>query len=64
MRTQQEILNFIKNDKTLFGTLPKVLVPYLEFELAKPYIKEEYLEKIAIGEIKWEVATNPKKKKF
>lgn len=42
MRTQDEIVERLKNNKNTFlSFLPEILVPYLDLEHAKPFLKPE-----------------------
>lgn len=59
-RTQQEILNRIKQSKDLFGTQIRDLVPYLDFDLAKPYLNDDFLKKVERGEEAWTPSKDPK----
>ena len=60
-RTQEEILNRLRNSDDFFGTQQGDLLEYLEFEHAKEFLKPEYVEKVESGEEKWEVRADPKK---
>ncbi len=62
MRTQQEILARFEKADDFFGTQKGDLISYMEFEFAKPYLKEDYVKKVEAGEEVWEVSTDPKKK--
>lgn len=61
MRTQEEILARFEKADDFFGTQKGDLVSYMEFEFAKPFLKEDYVKKVEAGEEKWEVSTDPKK---
>lgn len=61
MRTQEEILARFEKSDDFFGTQKGDLLSYMEFEFAKPYLKEDYVKKVESGEEKWEVSTDPKK---
>ena len=61
MRTQQEILQRFQEVEDFLGIQKVDLIAYLEFEFAKPYLREETIKKIESGEEKWEVFTDPKK---
>lgn len=41
MRTQDEIVERINNDRSMFNFAAEVLLPYLDFDHAKPFLKEE-----------------------
>jgi len=60
MRTQEEILERAKNANDIFGTQLGDLVPYMEFENAKQFLKEDYVDKIESGEDVWNMLSNPK----
>lgn len=58
LRTQEEIaakFDILQKSDNLFNFGPEVLLPYLTFENAKSYLKEEYVKKVESGEEKWEV---------
>jgi len=61
MRTQAEILERFEKADDFFGTQKGDLISYMEFENAKPHLKEDYVKKIENGEEKWEVSNDPKK---
>lgn len=61
MRTQEEILNRFENADDFFGTQKSDLLSYMDFETAKPFLKDEYVNKIENGIEIWETAPNPKK---
>lgn len=61
MRTQEEILARFENADDFFGTQQSDLVSYMEFENAKPHLKEDYVKQVEAGEKTWEISTDPKK---
>ena len=60
MRTQEEILERFKEVDDLFGVQKIDLISYMEFEYAKPYLKDEYVNKVETGEEEWNPSTDPK----
>jgi hypothetical protein len=52
MRTQEEILERFNNADDLFGTQKQDLIEFMDFETAKPLLKEEYVSKVEMGEEK------------
>jgi len=46
MRTQQEILARFEKADDFFGTQQGDLISYMEFEFAKPFLKEDYVKKL------------------
>ena len=50
MRTQEEILARFEKADDFFGTQQSDLLSYMEFEFAKPFLKEDYVKKVETGE--------------
>jgi len=61
MRTQAEILERFEKADDFFGTQKGDLISYMEFENAKPHLKEDYVKKFEKAEEKWKVSNAPKK---
>lgn len=62
LRTQEEIVEKL-DDTTIerfMDFTPDVLVPALEWEFAKKYLKEDYVEKVEKGEEKFEYTSDIK----
>lgn len=62
MRTQQEIIERAKSVNDFLGTQISDLVQFLEFENAKEFLNDEYIQKVISGEEEWEVLTDAKAK--
>ena len=60
-RTQEEIMKRFNESDDLFGTQKGDLISFMEFENAKPYLKDEYVADVESGKEKWEVSTDAKK---
>lgn len=61
IRTSKEILERFNHVDDLFGTQKTDLVPYMAFEDAKEFLKDDYVEDVESGKEQWEPETNPKK---
>lgn len=63
LRTQDEIvekLNLINKDRLMFDFRPEILINHLEFDKAKPFLSDEYLEKIEKKEAEYEYVSDVK----
>jgi hypothetical protein len=62
LKTQDEIVAKLDDDtnKRFMDFTPDVLVPALEWDFAKKYLKEDYVEKVEKGEEKFEYASDIK----
>lgn len=60
MRTQEEILERFEKADDLLGTQKGNLISYMDFENAKPHLKEDYVKSVEDGVEVWEVSTEPK----
>lgn len=60
MRTAQEIKTRFESSGDLFGTQKSDLIEFMEYEDAKPYLKEDYIALIEKWEEKWEKRTEAK----
>lgn len=57
LRSQNELsgkFNELQNSGEIFDFRPEVLINYLSFENAKPYLKEEYVKQVESGKERWE----------
>lgn len=60
VRTQQEIKERFEKANDVFGTQRGDLLGYMEFDFAKPFLKEDYVSEVQAGKEEWEVDTDPK----
>jgi hypothetical protein len=60
MRSQEEIVKRINESDDLFGTQIGDLVDYLEFENAKQFLNQNFIDKVEKSEEEWVVKKEPK----
>lgn len=64
LRTQQELaakFDKLQNDAGIFDFRSEVLMNYLDFESAKPHLKEDYVKEVEAGTKQWNKITTIEK---
>lgn len=61
IRTQEEILARFNEVYDFIQIQRHDLLAFMEYETAKPFLKDEYIEKVISGEESWSHLTDPKK---
>ena len=61
MRTQKEIRQRFIDADDMFGTVQGDLIHAMTFEVAKEFLKEEYVKEVESGEKKWQQLKDTKK---
>lgn len=61
MRTQKEIKERFDQADDMFGTQKGDLISYMDFEVAKEYLKQDYVKQVESGDEVWVKSEDPKK---